>query len=48
MNDYTKAENEITDAVTKISLKYEVSKSDTIAILTYLIHNIMHIKDGEK
>jgi len=44
---YAKAEDEIIDTVIKISLKHEISKADTVAILTYLIHYIMHLETKE-
>jgi len=40
---YEKAMREITDAVMRISLEHEISQGDTVAILTYMIHDILHL-----
>ena len=44
---YAEAEERIISAVTKISLEAELSKAETVAILTYLIHNIMHVSEQD-
>lgn len=45
MSSYNKADHEIREAVTKISNEHEIGQKDTVAILTYLIHDIMSIKE---
>jgi hypothetical protein len=41
---YEKAMHEIINAVTRISLEHEISQGDTVAILTYMIHDILHLE----
>ena len=42
---YSACEKRIRESVTNISNEGELSKADTVAILTYLIHDIMSIKE---
>lgn len=46
MNEYIEAEKEIRDAIIQISNKYEISKKDTVALLTYLIHDILSLREA--
>ena len=43
--EYREAEKEIRESVIQISNKYELGKKDTVAILAYLTHDILSIKD---
>jgi hypothetical protein len=45
---YSEAENEIREAVIAISNKYELGKKDTVSILTYLVHDIMSIREEDR
>jgi hypothetical protein len=44
-NEYADAEKEIRESVIQISNKYELGKKDTVAILTYLTHDILSIRE---
>jgi hypothetical protein len=44
---YQNAELEIRDSVVAISNKFELGKKDTVAILSYLLHDIMSIRENE-
>ena len=44
---YENAEQEIRDSVINLSNAHELGKKDTVAILTYLIHDIMTIKEDD-
>lgn len=45
MEQYQEAEEEIRNSVINISNRFELSQKDTVAILTYLIHNILSIRE---
>jgi len=44
---YSACEKRIRNSVVAISNEGELGKKDTVSILTYLIHDILSIKEGE-